>query len=97
MTITVVNGTVGVQVDDSDIYYAELDDIALGGYVGFGSCGNGVAYSGLKITALNEFGEPMSLADAEKGFAPEPVPDTYAGWQPFETDWAFDWKSPYIF
>lgn len=97
MTVTVVNGTVGVQVDDSDVYYAELDDIALGGYVGFGSCGNGVSFSGLKITALDEFGEPMRLADAEKGFAPEPTPDTYTGWLPFETDWAFDWKTPYTF
>ena len=97
MTITVVNGSVGVQVDDSDIYYAELDDIALGGYVGFGSCGNGVSFSGLKITALDEFGEPMRLADAEKGFAPKPTPDTYAGWQPSETDWVFDWKPPYFY
>ena len=97
MTIRVLDGLVAMQVDDSDIYYAELDDAILGGFSGFGACGNYVTYDNLKITALDEFGEPMSLADAEKGFAPEPVPDTYAGWQPFETDWAFDWKSPYMF
>ena len=97
MTIRVLDGLVAMQVDDSDIYYAELDDAILGGLIGFGACGNYVTYDNLKITALNEFGEPMSLADAEKGFAPEPVPDTYTGWQPFETDWAFDWKSPYMF
>ncbi len=97
MTIRVLDGLVAMQVDDSDIYYAELDDAILGGFSGFGACGNYVTYDNLKITALDEFGEPMSLADAEKGFAPEPTPDTYAGWLPFETDWAFDWKTPYTF
>ena len=97
MTIRVLDGLVAMQVDDSDIYYAELDDAILGGLIGFGACGNYVTYDNLTLTALDEFGEPMSLADAEKGFAPEPVPDTYTGWQPFETDWAFDWKPPYFY
>lgn len=70
---------------------------SLAGFSGFAACGNYVTYDNLKITALNEFGEPMSLAEAEKGFAAEPVPDTYTGWQPLETDWIFDWKAPYIF
>lgn len=97
MTIRVLDGVVEMQVDDSDKYYADLDDAILGGFIGFGACGNYVTYDNLTLTALDEFGEPMSLADAEKGFAPEPVPDTYAGWQPLEMDWAFDWKSLYIF
>ena len=97
MTIRVLDGLVSMQVDDSDIYYAELDDAILGGFTGFAACGNYVTYDNLKITALDEFGEPTSLANAEKGFAPDPAPDTYTGWQPSNTDWLFNWRSPYTF
>lgn len=95
MTITVVDGTVSMKVDDSDIYYAELDDIAIGGFVGFGSCGNGVSFDNLTLTALDEFGNPTSLETAEKG-AIESIPDNYKGWQPTKEEAAFDWGPDYI-
>ena len=97
MTIRVLDGVVSMKVDDSDVYFANLDDAILGGYTGFAGCGTHTTYDNLTITALDELGDPMSLAEAEKGFAPAPVVDTYAGWQPFETDWAFNWKAPYTF
>lgn len=98
LTIRAVNGLLSVQFDNkSDVYYAELSNGVFGGFAGFASYGNYVSYDNFMITALDAEGQPMPLANAETGVTPELLRDTYTGWQPLETDWAFDWKSPFIF
>ena len=96
MTIRVVDGQYSVKVDDSAEYFANISDDALGGYLGFGGQGRNCRFDNLQITALNSFGEPVKLSEAEKGFAPEIPPDTYKGWQPTANEADFKWDSNYI-
>lgn len=96
MTITVIDGKFSIQVDDSAVYYSYVTDEAFGGYTGFGSQGQYCLFDNFQLTALNEFGEPMSIADAEKGFAPETPVDTYKGWNPTADQLEFVWGKDYI-
>ncbi len=95
MVIEVVDGLLSMKVDDSDTYYLQILDDAIGGLVGFGACGNGSTYDNFQITALDDSGQPIALADAEKGWKPEPIPDNYEGWQPVKDEWFFTWGEEY--
>lgn len=97
MSITVTDALVVVEIDNSgDVYYAALDDEALGGLVGFANHRQGSYIDNFQITALNVFGEPIDWADAvdgvDKGWAPEPIPDNYLGWKPKDD---FTWGDEY--
>lgn len=91
LKITAVDGTAAIQLDDSDIFYAEIDDEALGGLVGFASSGNGVAYDNFTLTALDENGNEVSFEKAEHGFAPDFKTDNYTGWDSAKRPWTYNW------
>lgn len=95
MTITVVEGLLTMQVDDSAEYYVELSDQAWGGYVGIAGCGNFANFSNFEITALDPYGNEVPLADAERGFAPEGPAEWIVGWVPTDTETGFEWGSKY--
>ena len=68
--ITVVNGAITMQAQEgsklSDKYYANMKDVALGGFVGFGAYGNGTAFTNLSLTALDEFGNEVNFKTAAR-------------------------------
>lgn len=97
MKITVCGSEVAFQIDDSDRYYTALPDDVSGGYIGFGCWGTSVAFDNLRITALDDLGDPTSYADADKGFAPPDFEDTYTGWKPTAEDIAFAWSDKYYY
>lgn len=100
MTITVVNGVMSIQVDDCIPYLVELEDAALGGYVGFAGMGNGETFSNLVLTALDEDGNVIPLDEAEQGFGNGDVPsihEVFVGWKPSSDAWEFNWNKNYIF
>lgn len=94
ITIEVVNGEAWLQVDDSGRYYFIPAAESLGGYLGVATHRNGSTIDNLQITALDEDGRSIALADAPQGFAPDLSADEYTGWD--ADDDAFDWGTEYL-
>lgn len=95
MTITVVEGLLTMQVDDSNLFFVDLADEAIGGYVGIAGCGNFSAFSSFEVTALDAYGKEMPISDAEQGFAPEGPAEWIVGWIPGTNENSFEWGSKY--
>lgn len=96
MTIKVINGSVSVQVDNSDVYFGQQAEAALGGYFGLASSGTNVAFDSMRLIALDDLGDPMSFDDeSNKGFTPPDFVDNYTGWQPTNEEADFKWSNKY--
>lgn len=93
MVVDVIDGVIMFQIDNSDVFVAELAGASLGGFMGLSAYGNGGTFDNLKVTALNEDGREVPFSEAKRGFAPEAVPDTYLGWQPGGYSWTFKWDA----
>ena len=79
----------------SDEYAAGMSAFAEGGYIGLATHGNGYRFKELLITTLDVNGNPVPIANAETGMAPEPMEDTYTGWAPTKEEWFFQWGKEY--
>ncbi len=95
LTLTVLEGVLTVQVDDSALYSVKISDEALGGYIGFAGCGNGAGFKNLAVTALDPYGNEVPLSSAERGFAPDGPEKWFEGWLPTKDDYSFEWGSKY--
>ena len=91
MSITVTDGVFGLQVDDSDIFYGNIDDEALGGLVGFAACSKGASFDNFQVTALDESGNEIPLSSAPMGNAPTLKEDNYTGWDSSECPLEYIW------
>jgi hypothetical protein len=95
LTLTVLEGVLTVQVDDSALYSVKISDEALGGYIGFAGCGNGAGFKNLAVTALDPYGNAVPLTDAQRGFAPDGPEKWFEGWLPTKDEYSFEWGSKY--
>lgn len=91
MSITVIDGVFGIQIDDSDVFYGDVDDEALGGFLGFGACSKGISFDNFKVTALDENGNEMAISSASQGKAPTLKEDNYTGWDSSKCPLEFVW------
>lgn len=95
MVVEVIDGFLTLKVDNSDAYYCSISPEVWGGLIGIAGSGNGGTFDNLKITALDYSGNVVPFDQAEKGWAPEPIPDEYEGWQPAKNEWYFEWGKEY--
>lgn len=91
MSITVIDGVFGIQIDDSDVFYGDVDDEALGGFLGFGACSKGISFDNFKVTALDENGNETAISSALQGKAPTLKDDNYTGWDSSKCPLEFVW------
>ena len=93
ISITVTDGNMLIQVDDSELRAVSLNAMAYGGLVGFGAYGNGSTVSNFTLTALDEERNAVPLDTAQRGYA-NAYEDTYTGWKP--DGWIYEWDDRYV-
>lgn len=91
-TCRMINGIFTYQIDESPKIYLISHPDAVGGFVGLATHRHGSTIDNFEITAMDESGDPMKIADAKQGMAPTYLETGYTGWDP-EDD--FEWSSDY--